>query len=530
MYRLMIVEDEAVIREGLIEQIPWQRYGFQVIGEAGNGKDAMELIPWVRPDIILTDIVMPVMGGIDLIAWAKEHFPGIKLVVLSGYHEFEYARKCIEYQALGYLLKPTDTQEIEAMFRRAKEELDGTANAVKATHRNLLKDIVTGKIGEEAASRLQTDEWADLEHFVVMRIETANSADAELWKTSEKWKIEHNKDNIYILDLLDEEEHAFSLLLGSRIRLSKQACVRIAQQIKASLRRLLPPDAAAPAIAIGIGQPRARLAQVGVSRKEAQLAGAAKFFHGADAVIHIADCARDTAGARSAVVAEMDARITDMIGGLLASDAALLERALAGYFDLLAGRRVDDKEMIYMKTVEWMIRLSVQLAEKAISLKQIYDRNFHLEIRKIVDRGTLDELAAWMRAVCGAAAAFLAARETDRNNDPVIERAKAYIHEHYDRKLSLEAICEHLFMSPSHFCLLFKQRTGQTFVGYLTQVRLSKAKELLKRADVKVYEVAVAVGYDDFRHFSKLFKKSEGLNPKEWAAERQKQETGGSGR
>lgn len=525
MYRLMIVEDEAVIRGGLVEQIPWGRYGFEVIGEAGNGKDAMEMIPRVRPDIVLTDIVMPVMGGIDLVAWAKEHFPGIKLVVLSGYHEFEYARKCIEYQAFGYLLKPTDSREIEAVFRRAKEELDGAVHAVKATHRNILKDIAAGNIDEEQLSRLQNDEWAEMEHFVVMRVETAARTDAERWEKSNIWK------NMYynsceMIDLLDEEEHVFSLLLGSRSRLSKQACLRIAEQIKAGLRKLLPQAAAAPPIGIGIGQPCAKLAQVGASRKEAQLAGGAKFFRGADAIIHIGDCVREAAGGRSAVSAEIDARITDIAGGILACDTAMLDRALAGYFGLLAGRHVDDKEMIYIKTVEWMIRLSVQLSEKAVSLKQFYDRNFHLEIRTILDRGTLDELAAWMRAVCDNAVSCLAAREAELNSDPVIERAKAYIHEHYDRKLSLEAICEFMFMSPSHFCLLFKQKTGQTFVGYLTQVRLAKAKELLRRVDVKVYEVAVAVGYDDFRHFSKLFKKYEGLNPKEWAAEQQKQEAG----
>jgi YesN/AraC family two-component response regulator len=128
MYRLMVVEDEEAIRRGFIEQIRWENYGFSVVGEASNGREALDLIPRLRPDVILVDIMMPVMTGLELISHMNKHFPKIKSVVISGYSDFEYARKSLEYGVSYYLLKPTKDEEIRRVFLSLKESLDLVTN------------------------------------------------------------------------------------------------------------------------------------------------------------------------------------------------------------------------------------------------------------------------------------------------------------------------------------------------------------------------------------------------------------------
>jgi len=113
MYRLLIVEDEEIIRRGLKSNVPWTKMGFQVVGEAENGKIALDIIPTLNPDVVLTDIRMPVVDGIELMSILNDRNPDIKVVILSGYSEFEYARKGIEYGAYYYLLKPTRKSSIK---------------------------------------------------------------------------------------------------------------------------------------------------------------------------------------------------------------------------------------------------------------------------------------------------------------------------------------------------------------------------------------------------------------------------------
>ncbi|MFD0715837.1 response regulator [Paenibacillus sp. GCM10027626] len=523
MYRLLIVEDEEVIRDGLKEQIPWERYGFQVVGEAGNGKDAMELIPLLLPDLILTDIVMPVMGGIELIAWTKERYPNIKFVVLSGYNEFEYARKCIEYQAFSYLLKPTETEEIEHLFRRAKNELDGSNHSVKRTRRGAIQALVEGKPDAARHQFLQSGDRGATAHYTVMHVRNDAGSWPEVLMNNEEdmaRMIEPDGTTAQIMEVFSIDTRTFGVVLMSKTSSPQPVWRRIAEQIRLNLHTAISRDEGGvrTSIRIGIGSTIAELPQIRMSWKDAAFALKVGFFSGPDSIVHIQDWAQEN-GCAASVGDEVDRLMTEIVEHTLSCKDLLLNRSLDRYFDLMAGLNVGDEEFIYMRTVELMVLLSVKLADKAVDFKQIHEQNFHMEIRKIVDCETLPNLKAWAGGICESVIRYLAVIAGEQGVDPVIERAKAYIHEHYDRKVTLEEVCDHIFMGPSHFCALFKQKTGHTFVGYLTQVRMSKAKQMLKNADMKIYEVAVAVGYEDFRHFSKLFKKYEGMNPKEWVAQ-----------
>lgn len=240
MYKLLIVEDEKMIRDGLVNQVPWSEYGYETVGSCSNGASALDMIRRELPDVVLTDIKMPVMSGIELMERIKNDYPKIKIVILSGYNEFEYARKGIEYGAYSYVLKPTKEKDFSEVFLRLKKELDA---------------------------------------------------------------LNENADNT---------------------------------------------------------------------------------------------------------------------------------------------------------------------------------------------------------------------EQCPTENVPGVELVKKFIAENFERKITLEEVSNLVYMNPSYFSSFFKSKTNRTFIEYLTQVRMNKAKELLRHKDTRVYEVAGMVGYDDFRHFSRIFKRYTGQNPHDY--------------
>ena len=257
MYRLLIVEDEEIIRRGLKSNIPWAEMDFEVVGEAENGRIALDIIPALQPDVVLTDIRMPVVDGVELMSVLKDRNPDIKIVILSGYSDFEYARKGIEFGAYSYILKPTRKSSIKEVFTRLKSEIDNISRK-NAEFEDLIKKVQS----------------------------TVPSIEAE-----------HGKKPIMA---------------------------------------------------------------------------------------------------------------------------------------------------------------------------------------------------------------------------PAVNRIVKFLKENYNRKISLNEVAEYAFMSPSHFCTFFKQETGCTFIDFLSVIRIDKAKELMQNPELKVYEIANLVGYDDWNYFSKIFRKITGVNPTQY--------------
>ncbi|NSW89639.1 MAG: response regulator [Firmicutes bacterium] len=270
MYKLLIVEDEEIIRWGLRNEIKWEEIGFEVIGEAENGKVAFDLITRLAPDAILLDIKMPLMNGIEFMSRVNSINPKIKIVILSGYDKFEYAKQSIEYGVFSYLLKPTKEDEIKEVFCKLKKELD------------------------------------------------------------------HINSSIRELEILRKKANTISLIKKEGISEDKQ--------------------------------------------------------------------------------------------------------------DNIPDDIIDEKN-------------------------------------------------------------------NSNGADPLIQKVKEYMNKHYNERITLELLSNIVYMNPAYFSVYFKQKTGLNYTEYITIMRIEKAKELLGNKSLKVYEIANMVGYDDFRYFSRIFKKITGINP-----------------
>jgi len=400
--KLMIVEDEWLVREGLKSTIPWDELHCEVAAEADGGAAALQLLEAVRPDIILTDIRMPGMDGLEMAEQAVRLLPGVEIVFLTGFDEFAYAQKALKIGSADYVLKPTNPDELMQ---------------------------VIGKVGDKVRKR-KTSVNAEL--FMQTRYKDSGTLLASK----------------LLYDLLmdsagDKERELFVELWGGRP--SALAAYRVGL-FELELRDR-PQD----------------------ERKKLLLQAEALLFDADVSFVRVQD------------------RFAMLIGEV---DA---ERAWPG----LASRLTESLDGAPTVVAGWS---GVHAAIEELSV-------------------AYEEAENALTAQSGGTAAALP-RLTEL---PSIDTMKselrntiAYIEGHFHEDISLHDIAGSVHMSESNFSRLFKKQTGVSFVEYVTQLRMEKAKEMLQRPDEKIYEVALAVGYQDSRYFSQIFRKYTGDTPSEF--------------
>ncbi len=176
LYRIILADDEEEVRKGIIRKIDWARLGFQVVGDAGNGKDALEMIEQMEPDVVMTDIRMPYMDGLALSAWIRKKYPSMKILIFSGYDDFEYAQQAIKLKVAEYILKPVNVEELTEILNRVKDNLDDEiaqrrdVSLLRESYRRSLpimrelffNDLVRGNVTEEAACQKLREYQVDI--------------------------------------------------------------------------------------------------------------------------------------------------------------------------------------------------------------------------------------------------------------------------------------------------------------------------------------------------------------------------------
>lgn len=543
MYKLMVVEDEEAIRRGLVEQIRWEEYGFSVVGEAANGSEALELIPRLLPDAMLVDIMMPVMTGLEMLSHVSRRYPRIKTVVLSGYSEFEYARKGLEYGVSSYLLKPTKDEEISRVFLGLKASLD------KITSGNQQYEKIARKAREGEPFLLEhlfkrlltsegtTEEWQDVMDTGLLpadaglcgvAIVQANDVDeAERFSLSHLNKsamlaswIRQNASSAGFMPMVYpvfNDDGTLTLLCFAPeggVASVRDMLMRFSRWLEELIRHSF---SVTVAVTAGLGDFHSGMGGFAQSCIEAREALDCRFFRGLGQLIESGDCAVNEGEYAQALDRfnkfDISGKIVHntMIGRI---DLAL--ESVDRFGDLVANLKSGDQELVLLKVMEILLSFSKRLSDMGLDAASIYSRNTHQTVRRILSEKTLEHLLIKLKGICLQIIKTIYGEAKTSNFDPMIEKAKQYIKENYDKKISLDDMCKLTFLSASHFCSLFKQYTGSTFITYLSRMRISKAKELLAESNYKVYEVAVMMGYDDFRHFSKTFKKSEGVNPRQY--------------
>lgn len=519
-YRVFLVDDEIAIREGIRNSKIWDDGRFALVGEAPDGEIALSMIGDVRPDILLTDIRMPFMDGMQLASEVSRQMPWMQIVILSGYDDFNYARQAMSLGVQEYLLKPVSAKDLLEALERTAERLDrerrGAERAESLRRRlegssrfmkeKLLSAILMDPMEEQEERRSREEMQA-----LGMNL-TASCYIAEdiAWEAADG-DLSAGQDALYALAersggqvfACGGRHGTLALVLGADERAAEQNAYAFARSALEELRRL--------------GASRG-LASVGeaVSR----LGLAADSMHTARHVRHLSATAGYTGfnavGSRevaenSSVVPETDVR--PLYERLQYAEAEEAAGILEEYAGTLGGTD------IHSRMVDSYLRVEALMTASRI-LHEAGGRTADLpEASRLVLRLSDAERPLDMDAAAQLLRCALQYRDASRpgRGGAMLSRARAYLAQHFSNpNLMLRDVGEYVGMSDSRFSAVFGQQMGMTFTEYLTTLRMSKAKELLSATAMRSSEIASAVGYNDPHYFSYLFRKQTGVTPSEY--------------
>lgn len=534
LYRILLVDDEEEVRKSIIRKIDWTAVGFSVVGDAENGKDALEKIESLDPDVVLTDIRMPYMDGLTLAGKIREKYPTMKIVIFSGYDDFEYAKQAIKLNVTEYILKPVNVEELTAILARIQANLDEeieqkrNVNLLREHYRKnlpilreqFLKELVSRPTKESIVREKLAEYDIPLSEA---RKWIAIAVDIEREETGEDKRLPLHEEKglipISVMQIMEENlKHycnislfSYSGMSGTEIagiaaiteKNSQTGFIYVLGDICKEIRKILKLP-----VTIGIGHSCQALGKISVSFQSALNALGYKAIVGTGSTIYINDVEPVSGGKL-----EFDSKAeSDLVLAIKFGPAEKIGEAV----EAVVGRMYEAK--VHVRQYQtYMLNVSNCM----MKLIQQYDLDMG-EILKTAGADPFESLSRILQRESFGQWLLSTARgiheaikeERDNTAKQVIEKAKQYIMDNYqDPDLSVEQICRYLHMSPAYFSTMFKKETGQTYVGYLTEVRLDKAVELLNMTDDKTYVIASRVGYQEQNYFSYVFKKRFGVSP-----------------
>ena len=522
LYRVLLVDDEEDIREGISRKMDWLGLGFSLVGEAANGQDALELAESLRPDVILTDIKMPFMDGLELCRILTDRLPAARFVVFSGFDAFEYAKQAIQMNVVEYILKPINADELSAVLRRLKDQLDReraerrnvellrsryTENLPvlrELFYANLLDGHIEPGTERERAARLDIDlqgeEWAvGLAYIGSDRRDALSTLSVqkllEESLTADRCKLSLYNDWVAVIVSLTESFTIYDL-----IRVLDRVCTLAASYLGLTLT-------------VGVGAPCKELSGMARSAAEARTALEYRSMVGRGQVIYIGDLEPD--GGQVLTFEEADER-TLTAAVRLGSEQEVRDAAAA-----LAGKireanpSAGQYNLFLMELVTHLMKMT---RRSGVGVEEVFGTGFSLPIQDSA-LPSLEELEDWCAERYLRLRTLIRRRQTDSAGQTV-ETAKEYIRQHYaESDLSVEKLCAYLHLSSTYFSTLFKRETGTSFTAYVTTVRMEAAAEAIRGTEEKTYLIAQRCGYEDPNYFSYVFKRHFGVTPTKYRSE-----------
>jgi two-component system, response regulator YesN len=520
-YKVFFVEDEIITREGIRDNVDWQASGFEFCGEATDGEMALPLLRTAQPDVLITDIKMPFMDGLQLSKIVRERMPRVKIIILSGHDEFEYAQKAISLGITDYLLKPVTVQKLQTVLQKLSGQLDQERkeeadlkklqeqvqdNCAMLSERLLFKLVLGAVSPAEAAEMGQTLGFElTARHYlvVILKLEFGDRTeqyDHDEYQQVQRVLTELVRQNPDIFVLKRDWGDIILIMKGNTpeyLEEERNLLLNEIRQVVAGTRYQL---------SIGVGASKERIADISQSFMEA--------------LVHIQNPAINK-----------DELNPPLEGGELLK---LDNTAIENYLRWGVKDEFDNFFNAYLRPLG-------ETALKSALIKNYIFVDVILATAKLVNElgGDVDRVVPELSSIETILADVKSVEDlreqahkiisiglTYRDSRPngqhiyMLRRAKEYIEHHYaDPALSLNEVAAQANLSASHFSAVFSQETCQTFKEYLTEIRINKAKELLRMTPLRSADIAYQVGYNDPHYFSSVFKKNTGLSPIEFRSQ-----------
>ncbi|QGQ97210.1 DNA-binding response regulator [Paenibacillus psychroresistens] len=527
MMKLLLVDDEEHTRMGIRKVIDWQSHGIEICAEARDGIEAIELIEKHKPEILLTDIRMPEMDGLELIEQVSLLFPTIKCIIMSGYEDFSYAQKALKLGVTDYLLKPCKKQEImetvlkvkilieaerlqEKSYEQLRSQFQESYPVLKERHLTKLvqSDNHSHLRTYEILSKLNIHFPYDYTSIMLLSIdnfyrlnEDYSSEDMELYKfcikniSEETISAQHNC-------VVFEYNNEIVVILNKDTSLEVSSSSPLVESLKENINRFLPFT-----VSIGLSNCYKGLNQITQSYTEASKALKANHFMGENKIVAYAELSDDDPKDTSYPI-NMEKSI---LQALLNGDISEYEYLLNNFINSLKPES-SSKDHFIVSTSAFIFSLYHLCVERNINTQNVFGPNF-LEFSNMLSQSSMDHIKDNIYKTLIKINEEL---NSKKNNNKLFKTIIDYIDQNYDKDIDRETVAREVFITPGYLSLLFKQELKINFLDYLHKTRIEKSCLLLSNSGSKISDIAYSVGYNDEKYFFQVFKKYTGMTPNQY--------------
>ena len=546
MLKIFLAEDEVVVRETIKRMIPWEELGFELVGEAADGEMALPLLIRQQPDLLITDIKMPFMDGLTLARLAKKEIPGLKVVILSGYDDFNYAKQAIGIGVEDYLLKPITKNalierlsEIRSRYeheKTQKEYYEKFQREMQAYEKNSSRDFFEALVGGsmdmmevyKRAEKLGLDIVAEAYNVLIFTMncdedfsgqrDEYSSWEAESLELLENFFAGHSSAMLF-------RSNIFSygvLLKGQRetIEENTRACVD-------EIRKILSRQDGRREWFLAVGQSVERLSQIQKSYHTASRAFSQRYLYDENILYYDEMETMEHPGGQAETEDNAYLQKVDVN----ALNPAILQKFLSNGLQEEAENFVKDyfyaigqepmESLVFRNYVILNVRFSVISFIKGLGCDTNEMESADTEEVLAESGKNMESAIAYAKKMISQAIEIRDQNSGNKNRS-ILKTAIDFIDSHYmEEDISLNTVANVANVSANHFSALFSQNMGQTFIEYLTSLRMNKAKELLRCTGMRSSEIAGEIGYKDAHYFSYLFKKTQGMTPSDYRKARE---------
>lgn len=527
--KMMLVEDDFVVRRGIHYSVEWEAYGIDICAEAVNGRDGLLLAEEHKPDLIITDIRMPIMDGLQFTEKLRSIQPDTCVVILSGYDDFVYAKQAIHMGVNEYLLKPIDADELLKCVIRLRDEIcarkkenarqSNQQNLVESLrpeiHDNLLQKLVHTSFAKKTEKILDSLAYYEIifeapEYLaVILAVEnylllTRNHTEEERLEINSGIRgiIRDCFEGFAVAEAFENENHQFGILLNFEPvsdSYLKDRYVHLISRIQSEIGFIC---------AIACGTRKTSAKELCISYQEAVTALRG---HLCKSNVHVFEY--DTSLKTQKAFLEIQEEEKKLIENIQRYDSGKVQESLADIFRkaVQEGKTINEVKEACIRLISAVFsclnEMNVPLPEKEFSYSDI--------LTTIQSSHTLHYLQQYLSGFLLSISKVQSQLEQNKYSQ-LVKKAIEYTEKHYSEALSVKTISMELFITPNYFSQIFKSQTGDNYTDYVNKVRVHHAIALLKDPRRKVYEVAEQVGYQNYKYFNTVFKKVTGLSPKEY--------------
>ncbi|GLX66992.1 response regulator [Paenibacillus glycanilyticus] len=516
MHNVLIVDDQQLEITGLRTFIPWEKLNLQLVAEANDGFTALDYIEELAPDIVITDIKMPIMSGLELARRTKLIKPSIIFIFISGYEDFEYAKKAIQFSVEGYILKPINYNELietlgnavtrierERNFAQLKDQWDASQHIVK---NNAVKQLLEGESDagylNDVKLRYQAVYW----RAAILELDDVDRRLNSLEPNENQQQIKSTMS--YLTTYLQQENVLYAALENKRLGIvipetsSQETMQRLEQLIEDARRH------SAFTITVGLGNSVPELHELRKSYGEANQALGQKMFNGKGRILPFASTQLNLESSQQ-ILGSAEELLSQLF-------YAIQNYQLVDIYDLLEQLgnlilKLDSRNSVYHFTIYVFGKVNDFLNEKNENIYDLLQWDFqHLAV--IYQFETVQDLRDWLRRQMFQVSELLHNKLAKRNKK-LIEKVEQHVLEHLEEGVTLKDLAKQFLYSPNHLGQMFKEETSMHFSDYILNLRLERVKQLLDDPTMKIYDAADRLGFKNMTHFYRLFKKKFGVSP-----------------